>query len=367
MTNSLSRLLRATLGLSCLATLALGCDADRCGLLATTGKNAHPTTSSGEPRESSGGPRESSGGPRELCGEPREACRMGIPARPVRLTRVVAEAAPIEEPYANPQELTRRFASELTRLLKEEKVVSPADLADQEEDAGTCEVQTLPDPGQKLPPEEIYARARHSVVIVGAIVKRGKGHEAHAFCATGFVVRGDGLIVTNYHVLTSFREAKALGVMTDDGRVFAVQEVRAADKHNDLVLLKVGARGLTPLPVAAAVPVGATVYCLSHPVLNSEKTANGFYTFTSGIVSGKFHAPTAEKTPVDVLTITADYAVGSSGAPVLNEHGAVVAVASMTLPIFHEDAQKDVQMIWKYCRPSSNLLSLLRASPPRKL
>jgi S1-C subfamily serine protease len=306
-----------------LATLASGCDADRCG-------------------PPPGG-------------------------RPALLTRVSEESEPVEEPYLNPQELTKRFAGRLARLLKEEKVVSPAELADQEEKAGTCQVETLPDPGRKLSPEEIYARARRSVVIVGAIVKRGKGHEAHAFCATGFVVQGDGLIVTNYHVLTSFREAKALGVMTDDGRVLAVEEVRAADKRNDLVLLKVDARGLPALPVAAEVPVGAAVFCLSHPVLNAEKTANGFYTFTSGIVSGKFHAPTVEKTPVDVLTITADYAVGSSGAPVLNEHGAVVAVACQTLPIFHEDSQKDVQMIWKYCRPSSSLMSLLRATPPKKL
>jgi S1-C subfamily serine protease len=323
MTKSRNSLPWAALWFVCLATLALGCDADR---------SAAPPG-----------------------------------ARPAMLTRVSEEAAPAEEAYVNPKDLTKHFAGELTRLLKEEKVVAPAELADQEEQAGTCEVETLPDPGRKLSPEEIYARARHSVVIVGAIVKRGKGHEAHAFCATGFVVHGDGLIVTDYHVLTSFREAKALGVMTDDGRVFAVEAVPAADKHNDLVLLKVGARGLAALPVAGQAPVGAAVYCLSHPMLNAEKTANGFYTFTSGIVSGKFHAPAAKKAAVDVLTITADYAVGSSGAPVLNEHGAVVAVACETLPIFHEDAQKDVQMIWKYCRPSSSLLSLLRASPPKKL
>jgi S1-C subfamily serine protease len=323
MTKPRNSLPWTTIWLACLASVALGCDADRSGL--------------------------PPGG------------------RPSMLTPVSEEAAPAEEPYANPQELTKHFAGELARLLKDQKVVSPAELADQEEEAGTCEVETLPDPGRKLSPEEIYARARPSVVIVGAIVKRGKGHEAHAFCATGFVVHSDGLIVTNYHVLTSFRETKALGVMTGDGRVFAVEAVRAADKHNDLVLLKVGARGLTALPVAAGAPVGAAVYCLSHPVLNAEKTANGFYTFTSGMVSGKFHAPTVEKTPVDVLTITADYAVGSSGAPVLNEHGAVVAVACQTLPIFHEDSQKDVQMIWKYCRPSRSLLSLLRASPPKKL
>ncbi len=312
-----------TIWLAGMATVALGCDADRSGPPAGAG--------------------------------------------PAMLTRVAEQTAPAEEPYANPRELTKHFAGELARLLKEQKVVSPAELADQEEEAGTCEVETLPDPGRKLSPEEIYARARPSVVIVGGIVKRGKGHEAHAVCATGFVVHSDGLIVTNYHVLTSFRETKALGVMTDDGRVFTVEAVRAADKHNDLVLLKVGARGLTALPIAAEVPVGATVYCLSHPVLNAEKTANGFYTFTSGMVSGKFHAPTADQVPVNVLTITADYAVGSSGAPVLNAHGAVVAVACQTLPIFHEDSQKDVQMIWKYCRPSSSLLSLLRASPVKKL
>jgi hypothetical protein len=42
-------------------------------------------------------------------------------------------------------------------------------------------------------------------------------------------------------------------------------------------------------------------------------------------------------------------------------------VACLTLRIFHEDSQKDVQMVWKYCRPSSSLLALLRASPPKKL
>ena len=133
MTMPRSSLSRVTIRLVCLATLALGCDADRRGL--------------------------PPGG------------------RPVMLTRVSEEAAPAEEPYANPKELTKHFAGELARLLKEEKVVSPAELADQEEKAGTCEVETLPDPGRKLSPEDIYARARRSVVIVGAIVKRGKGHE----------------------------------------------------------------------------------------------------------------------------------------------------------------------------------------------
>ena len=37
------------------------------------------------------------------------------------------------------------------------------------------------------------------------------------------------------------------------------------------------------------------------------------------------------ETPVNVLTITADYAQGSSGGPILNEYGAVVGMVCQTL------------------------------------
>ena len=66
-----------------------------------------------------------------------------------------------------------------------------------------------------------------------------------------------------------------------------MKSVLASSRLNDLALLKVDAENLWPLPVSDDVSVGATVYCLSHPVLPSGKT-NGFYTFSQGIVCGKF-------------------------------------------------------------------------------
>jgi S1-C subfamily serine protease len=246
-------------------------------------------------------------------------------------------------------------------LEKTQTLVSPEDLVEQAKKEPACPIDTLADRGDKLPAEAVCARARRSVVIVGGINKSGKTRTPHAYCATGFVIRKDGLIVTNFHVLLSFQEMKAVGVMTAEARLYPIRAVLAADRRNDVAVLKIAADNLPPLPLAGTVPVGATVYCLSHPVLNSRKE-NGFYSFTSGIVSGKFRLRVAEGKPVDVLAITADYATGSSGGPILNEHGAVVAMVCQTLPIFHDEQEFDVQMVWKFTRPASSILALLAKS-----
>ena len=61
-----------------------------------------------------------------------------------------------------------------------------------------------------------------------------------------------------------------------------------------------------------------------------------------------------------MLAVTTDYAEGSSGGPILNEHGAVVGMVCQTQPIFHGDDEGEIQMIWKYGRPGSSILSLLK-------
>ena len=120
------------------------------------------------------------------------------------------------------------------------------------------------------------------------------------------------------------------------------------------------------LPIAAGVPVGASVWCLSHPSLDTEETETGFYTFTQGIVCGKFRLRVTDTTPVDVLAITADYAKGSSGGPILNEHGAVVGIICQTRALFHDTDETEPQLTWKFSRPASSLLALLKASDKAK-
>jgi len=267
-----------------------------------------------------------------------------------------------EDPFDNPEAIISRFNAELGRLASSKGIPTPNQLAKQAEANKTCAVATLPDPGKKLDAETVYVRARAGVVIVGAIPKgRERDHPSHPVFATGFVIRKDGVIVSNAHVLETFRDMKAVGVMTSDGRVFAIKAVLAADRLNDAAVLKIEATDLTPLPLARSVPVGATVYCLSHPQMNSMETENGFFAFTQGIVSGRYRTRLTRATPINVLTITADYAQGSSGGPILNEHGAVVGIVCETLAI--TDDYSENQMTWKFSRPSSSVLALVKGSP----
>jgi S1-C subfamily serine protease len=277
-------------------------------------------------------------------------------------SRAAAVEGPLEERFVNPEAIKRRFDAELQRLANGPRIATPNELAQQATANKTCAVTTLADPEKKLTAETVFAEARAGVVIVGAIPKAKKRYHSSAMFASGFVVHKDGVIVSNAHVLDAFRDMKAIGVMTSDGRVFPVKAVLAADRLNDVAVLKVDATDLTALPVARGVAVGATVYCLSHPLMNYQGTENGFFAFTQGIVSGRYRTRLMGQTPLNVLTITADYAQGSSGGPILNEHGAVVGMVCQTLTI--SDDSEDAQMTWKFSRPSSSILALLHGVPP---
>src|SRR5262249_52083861 len=88
-----------------------------------------------------------------------------------------------------------------------------------------------------LTPAQIARRTIPSVVTVR--VPAGLG--------SGFVA-GNGMVVTNLHVLGEAHEAT---VVLSDGRELQ-PEVMAVDEGHDLLVLKVSARGLKPLPLGDA-------------------------------------------------------------------------------------------------------------------
>ncbi len=59
------------------------------------------------------------------------------------------------------------------------------------------------------------------------------------------------------------------------------------------------------------------------------------------------------------MSLTGDYAAGSSGAPILNDHGAVVGVASLSHTFYSDTPGHDTQMVQKLCVPSAALLDLI--------
>ena len=104
-----------------------------------------------------------------------------------------------------------------------------------------------------------------------------------------------------------------------------------------------------------AAPVGSTVSVISHP-------DGRFFCYTAGVVSRYMKIHAAGQT-ADAMAITADYARGSSGAPVLNQQGQVVAVVSSTESIYYtQDGQRqmNLQMVFRTCMPVASLRRMLR-------
>ncbi len=219
-----------------------------------------------------------------------------------------------------------------------------------------CSLPLASSPDTPLAPSELYARAQPSVVVVAGLYLCGKCNRWHATTATGFAVSASGAIVTNYHVVDSAKK-KTLVVLTADGHVLPVQRVLAASQCDDLAILQVKSDSLSPLPIAKdqqEAPVGSNIYVISHP-------ANHFYSFTAGVVTRYFSYPTRHGVSAGI-DITADYARGSSGAPVLNAQGQVVGIVRSTESIYYAKQggqSNSLQMVFKHCIPADRLRKLI--------
>lgn len=198
---------------------------------------------------------------------------------------------------------------------------------------------------------EVASRAEASTLVLGEIYRDGKSKKDEFSVAAGaFAISESGAIVTCLHVATE-KGTRGLSALTRDGRVFAVREALAADPGNDLVILQLDLPEGTKLPAlplaAEPAPMAATIGVMSHP-------EEHFWMWTTGVVarqtlirdqSGEHH----------FTTITAEFAKGSSGCPVLDERGNAVGVVNNTESIYYEDdgkrKQRDLQMVVRNVTP----------------
>jgi tetratricopeptide (TPR) repeat protein/phosphohistidine swiveling domain-containing protein len=139
---------------------------------------------------------------------------------------------------------------------------------------------------------------------------------------SGFVVREDGAIVTNYHVIGN---AKDIKVKVGE-KVLDVEGLILADKENDLVILKAKGEKLQTVKIGDSekATIGEKVYVISSPK-GMENT------ISDGLLSGIREISPDKK----VLQITAPVSSGSSGSPVFNKDGEVIGIATFLL----EEAQ----------------------------
>ena len=208
-----------------------------------------------------------------------------------------------------------------------------------------------------LTTSQLYAKVKESVVVIGGLYKCNKCSKWHANGATGFVISSTGAVLTNHHVVNS-KNKNTLVAMTASGEVLPITKVLAANEDVDLAILQVEGKVPPPLPMALspeAAPIGSRISVISHP-------AGQYYTYTGGMVSRYVKSRTKTGAMVDYVSITADYARGSSGGPVLNDRGEVIGIVKSTQPIFYrmvEGKGENLQMIVKLCIPSASILKLL--------
>lgn len=138
---------------------------------------------------------------------------------------------------------------------------------------------------------------------------------------TGFIIREDGLILTNAHVIQG---ADLIEVqLTEDSDKQYKAEVIGSDTRTDVALIKIKPEG--KLTVAALgsskdVEVGEWVAAFGNPYGHG-------HTMTKGIISSKGRA-IAEINKFPLLQTDASINPGNSGGPLVNTKGYVIGINS---------------------------------------
>jgi len=149
---------------------------------------------------------------------------------------------------------------------------------------------------------------------------------------TGFVVRSDGVVVTNFHVVEGAQRITVITPEPDTQRFEA--RVIGGDEAADLAVLKVEAQGLPTIPLgsSADLALGEPVVAIGYAL-----ALEGGPSVTVGVVSAldrtiQANDPRCQvcengvRTYSDVIQTDAAINPGNSGGPLLNGDGQVVGI-----------------------------------------
>src|SRR5690348_11167578 len=140
---------------------------------------------------------------------------------------------------------------------------------------------------------------------------------------SGFIVRPDGYIFTNFHVVEG---ADRIDVKLKDGRELQAKVV-GTDEKTDVAVIKIDAKDLpaAQLGDSDAVRVGQFAFAIGAPFKLD-------YTFTYGVVSGKGRSKllaTSSYSISDYLQTDASINPGNSGGPLCDIDGKVIGMNTL--------------------------------------
>src|ERR1700746_1654788 len=140
---------------------------------------------------------------------------------------------------------------------------------------------------------------------------------------SGFIVRPDGYIFTNFHVI---EDADKIDVKLQDGRDFPARVV-GTDEKTDVAVIKIDAKDLPVVQLgdSDAVRVGQFAFAIGAPFKLD-------YTFTYGVISGKGRSKLFASNGYsisDYIQTDASINPGNSGGPLCDIDGKVIGMNTL--------------------------------------
>jgi serine protease Do len=164
---------------------------------------------------------------------------------------------------------------------------------------------------QSIP--EIVSHAKQSILEIVNIDAKG----APSSYGSGFFISADGLAITNRHVIAGASRIVARSLA---GTLYLMERVYFVCPQDDLAVLKFSAASVPFLKLgySPSAVKGQRVLVIGNPDGLSGTVADGLIS--------------AFRDNRSLMQISAPISLGSSGSPVLDEKGRVIAVVRSTIP-----------------------------------
>ena len=148
---------------------------------------------------------------------------------------------------------------------------------------------------------------------------------------TGIIIRSDGLVLTNEHVIQN-AELENIECVLSDGQTYTVLGI-TSDPRSDLAVLRISAENLTPAKLGNSDDIrqGHFAIVLGNP-FGAALDSNGRPAMSFGIISAMGRELTGQLDPTgdryygNLIQTDAKINPGNSGGPLLNIRGEVIGI-----------------------------------------
>ena len=188
----------------------------------------------------------------------------------------------------------------------------------------TPPADTAIDPDWTTPPYKNNEPLPDFVTVVAKVKPSVVAIQTNKGAGSGWIIREDGIIVTNNHVVTG---AQNIAIILDDGRTFTAEAVRS-DPLTDLAVVKIDAQDLPAADIGdcSVLQVGQQVAVIGNALGLGIRMTGGWISRLDVSI------PVSTGQTLDDL-IETDAAInpGNSGGPLVNMAGEVIGITSIKI------------------------------------